>query len=185
MAARKPVGLAVVAVVGESLASLAIVTVIVVAETEALAVGFPAAVVETVAVVEEKVVGTVGAAVGLSARTAAAVVGELVVETAVVVEFVVGTAVVVEFVVGTAVGLEFVVGTAVVAEFVVGTAVEGDFVAGTAVAAVVLAQLLVQIVVVFVVEKVAVLGKIAPPAELLVALLAAVVAALPAVVAVG
>ena len=164
-----------VAVVGESLASLAIVTVIVVAETEALAVGFPAAVVETVAVVEEKVVGTVGAAVGLSARTAAAVVGELVVETAVVVEFVVGTAV----------GLEFVVGTAVVAEFVVGTAVEGDFVAGTAVAAVVLAQLLVQIVVVFVVEKVAVLGKIAPPAELLVALLAAVVAALPAVVAVG
>ena len=175
MAARKPVGLAVVAVVGESLASLAIVTVIVVAETEALAVGFPAAVVETVAVVEEKVVGTVGAAVGLSARTAAAVVGELVVETAVVVEFVVGTAV----------GLEFVVGTAVVAEFVVGTAVEGDFVAGTAVAAVVLAQLLVQIVVVFVVEKVAVLGKIAPPAELLVALLAAVVAALPAVVAVG
>ena len=165
MAARKPVGLAVVAVVGESLASLAIVTVIVVAETEALAVGFPAAVVETVAVVEEKVVGTVGAAVGLSARTAAAVVGELVVETAVVVEF--------------------VVRTAVVAEFVVGTAVEGDFVAGTAVAAVVLAQLLVQIVVVFVVEKVAVLGKIAPPAELLVALLAAVVAALPAVVAVG
>jgi len=169
----------VVAVVGESLASLAIVTVIVVAETEALAVGFPAAVVETVAVVEEKVVGTVGAAVGLSARTAAAVVGELVVETAVVVEFVVGTAVVVEF----------VVGTAVVAEFVVGTAVEGDFVAGTAVAAVVLAQLLVQIVVVFVVEKVAVLGKIALPAELLaetvVAPLAAVVAALPAVVAVG
>ena len=44
---------------------------IVVVETEALAVGFPAAVVETAAVVEEKVVGTVGAVVGLSARTAA------------------------------------------------------------------------------------------------------------------